>query len=67
MYPLKPLKELLKLLAIQVTITQNLGKQSWANCFAGVDWHYCRTTVGVMKEMVTAFDAEYFKTSFLQN
>ena len=63
---MKPLKQLLKLLAIQVTITKNLSQQPRPERFAGVDTHYGRTTIGVMKKMVTAFDAEYFKTSLLQ-
>jgi len=67
MCPWKPLKKLLKLLAIQVTITKNFSEQPRANCFARVDWYYCRTAIGVMKKMVAAFDAEYFKTSFLQD
>lgn len=56
----------MKLLAIQVTITKNLSEQPWPKSFAGVDWHYRRTTIGVMNKMVTPLDAEYFKTSLLQ-
>ncbi len=61
------LKELLKLLATQVTITKNLGEQPRPNCFAGVNRHDCRTTILVMKKMMTAFDAEHYKTRLLQD
>lgn len=67
MCPLKLLKELLKLLTSHVTITKNFGEQPRANCFARMDWHYRRTTIGVVKEMVAAFDAENLKASFLQD
>jgi len=67
MIALKPLKEFLKLLAIQVTITKNLSEQPRPNCFARVNWHDCRTTIMVMKEMMTAFDTEHCKTSLLQD
>ena len=61
------LKELLELVATQVAIAKNLGEQSRPKSFAGMDWHYCRTAIGVIKKMVAAFDAEYFKTSLLQD
>ena len=59
------LEELLKLLAIQITITKNLGEQARPEGLARVDRHYCRTAIPVMQKMVAAFDAKYFKASFL--
>jgi hypothetical protein len=61
------LEKLLKLLAIQITITKNLGEQPRPKNLAGVNPRYRRTAIGVMKKMMTAFDAEYFKTSLLQS
>ena len=60
------LKELLNLLAIQITITKDFSEQPWSNSFASMDRHNRRTTIGVMKKMVTALDAEHFKPGPLQ-
>jgi hypothetical protein len=59
------LKKFLKLLTTQVAITKNLGKQARPNYFASVNWHDCRTTIIVVEEMVTTFDAKKHKTSLL--
>ena len=64
---LRGLKEFLKLLAIQIAITKNLGEQPRSNSFARVNRHNCRTAIRVMNKMMAAFDAKQYKTSLLQD
>lgn len=65
-HPPSALKKSLKLLATQFAIPKNLGQQSRPYGFPRMDWHHGRTTIGVLNEMVTAFDTQYCKARLFQ-
>jgi len=49
------------------TIFKNGHQQAWTDCFAGVDGHDGRSSVGMPQKMVTSLNANNVEAFFLQH